>query len=148
MKNLMQRAEYSFRPSVCHCCGAAVALTEKRTINPSASKSAKIYLCVNSVCNAYVGCKPGTDVAIGSLATQATRLARNKAQASMRALVDSKLLGTERDSYEWMFQIMSLPHNRHGISWLRNNECKKLVDEINFFMSQARMELGAESYPG
>lgn len=139
-KTLMKKAEYSFHPTICHCCGSAVTLTPKTEIKPSARKGEMVYLCNSGDCGAYVGCRSGRNTAIGSLAKYETRLARGKAFAAMKELMQSKSLGGEREVYAWMRNILNLPHGRHGISWLRENECNKLVQEIEFHLSTKRQE--------
>ncbi len=138
-KTKQEQAEYSFHPKICHLCGSSVELVSKKDIHPSSSSKEKVYRCSSHSCDAYVGCRNGTSVAIGSLASPETRIARREAHAAMAALINSGRM-SKAEAYEWMQHLLGLPYNRRGIAWLRQHECRTLAAEIRSLLDNSRAE--------
>lgn len=133
-------AEHSFHPAVCHYCGSPVSLIEKSEVSNSAKAGEQVYCCDG--CHAYVGCRPGTKRAVGSLANEATRKARGDAHKAIRDLIAAKRLGDEKQVYLWLRNAMNLPPHRSGISWLRADECQKMIREIEAVLLASRIDAG------
>lgn len=124
------------RPKVCHC-GGGVELAVMR--HPSASAPRSMYRCKNEMCGALVSCKPGTDIAAGSLADHATRAARRELHWQITKIVDAGRM-TKADCYDWMMSELKLPYSRRGIGWLDAAECKTMIAAIEKMQSRVFLE--------
>jgi hypothetical protein len=134
-----QQSEYSFHPQLCHICGCDVELISKKKIHPAGPENEFVYRCTSTGCDSYVGCRPGSRVAAGSLATPRTRMARREAHGAMAELIKSHRMD-KAQAYEWMQHLLNLPYNRRGIAWLRAGECHTLVVEINAQLNNTRAD--------
>ena len=138
-KSKQQSAMYSFHPSICHICGAAVELVSKKLLLESAPAKAKVYRCTNQACDSYVGCRGHSNVAVGSLANPQTRLARREAHGALAELIKSGRM-TSSEAYQWMQHLLSLPYSRRGIAWLSADECSVLITEVRAILNNSRAE--------
>lgn len=105
----------SKRPVLCLECGASAALVSGADIYPHRPDlhHKPFWRCG---CGAYVGCHPGTRVALGTPCGPATRAARNAAHAAFDPLWRRKI---ERDgmqkheargaAYKWLAEQLSIP---------------------------------------
>lgn len=70
-------------PERCPCCGGAVELVSNEVFYKRVLGWPLTYRCMD--CDARVGCHPGTDLPLGTLADEVTRRARRAAHVARRA---------------------------------------------------------------
>ena len=82
-------------------------------------------------CWAYVGCHPGTEVPLGTLADAATRKARSRAHAAFDPLWKSGAFGLSRaQAYAWLREVMGLTKETGHIAMMDAEQCDRLGREV------------------
>lgn len=96
-------------PRICpHCC-CAVSLVDNRAIYGQPQGSWPwVYLCSNRTCAAFVEVHPGTDFAVGGLATAVVRVARKRVKDLFNPLWQTGRL-SRSDAYRELAHEMSIP---------------------------------------
>ena len=112
-------------PTVCNCCGGAVALVDNGTIYGRPFGYPWAYQC--KVCGAHVGLHPNTDIPLATLADGPTRAARSHAHACFDPLWKGKDLSARTRAYAWLAREMRLPLERCHISMMDAEQCKKVA---------------------
>lgn len=92
-----------------------------------------IWVCVP--CQAWVGCHPGTEKALGGLANAELRMAKQEAHAAFDPLWRRKIVKLKcsksqarRAGYRWLSEQMSIPYERTHIGYMSLEECKRVVE--------------------
>lgn len=80
-------------------------------------------------CDARVGVHPGTTRALGTLANQATRRARNAAHAVFDPLWKSGQI-KRRAAYAKLASLLGLPVEETHISFFGPEQCERVVDAL------------------
>lgn len=93
------------------------------------------YACC--ACGARVGCHPGTDIPLGTLADKATMQARRAAHAAFDPLWQNKGAGARKRAYQALSKAMG-KHAAH-ISWMDADECLTVVSLVNAGRIQTRI---------
>jgi len=109
-------------PTTCPNCGAEVKLVKNSEIynGREFGKWPYAYLCVDREnCNSYVGLHPGTDIPLGVLADDATRLARRKAKEYFQPLWRGKRtrFRERTEAYQWLADELGIPFEECHFGW-------------------------------
>lgn len=120
------------KPAQCDICGQRTKLcTNVEIYGRPVGEWEWIVLCTNPRCGAYVSTKPGTDKAIGQMATQATKRARIQAHETFDALWSNK---KQRSlAYAWLAEKMNLPLNRCHIAQFDYQQCQIVIQLVQQF---------------
>ncbi len=86
------------------------------------------YLC--APCDAYVGCHPGSNKALGVPANKELRRLRNAAHASFDPLWKSKRM-TRSNAYKWLASSLSIPVEECHIGRFGPDLCLRTVEVIH-----------------
>lgn len=110
-------------PEICPCCGGAVELVSNEVFYKRVLGWPLTYRCMD--CDARVGCHPGTDLPLGTLADEVTRRARRAAHAAFDPLWQRKGKKARSRAYQALANALGLPQAH--ISWMDAQECAKVV---------------------
>lgn len=114
-------------PISCHMCGAPVELVDKAKFYGGRSFGWPIaYECTS--CKARVGCHPGTDIPLGSLADRQTTAARSALHAVFDPIWQGKGRDARRRAYASLAQALGL--DSAHISWLNAAQCLEAIRVI------------------
>ncbi len=115
---------------LCPYCLAGAELVEGTEIYGHDYPDRKFWLCRK--CRSYVGCHPGTDVPLGSLANEELRRWRRQAHLSLDPLwkgkPDEKNL--RREVYEKVAELLGLKVADAHIAKFDVEKCKKVVSLV------------------
>lgn len=114
-------------PAICRFCEGDVALVNNAHFYGGRSYGWPLTYACHS-CSARVGCHPGTDIPLGTLADKATMQARKAAHAAFDPLWRGKAPGTRRRAYKALAAAMGRP-NAH-ISWMDATECLRVLQLV------------------
>src|SRR5574338_742435 len=111
-------------PGICRYCKGEVKLVNNAEFYKGREYGWPLaYYC--SSCGARVGCHPGTDIPLGSLADAPTMKARREAHEAFDRLWQGKAPWHRAQAYKALARAM---HRRHAhISWMDEKECKRVV---------------------
>ena len=112
-------------PTTCRFCKGTVELVNNSLFYGREYGWPLAYAC--SSCGARVGCHPGTNIPLGTLADKATMRARNAAHAAFDPLWKGKGKGMRSKAYRALSKALGKPGH---ISWLDAHECMKVVELI------------------
>lgn len=91
-------------------------------------------------CQAWVGCHPGTENALGGLANAELRVAKQAAHAAFDPLWKRKMVrdgctqGVARKAgYLWLSGQLGLPPKKTHIGYMNLEECRKVVEVCTNF---------------
>lgn len=113
-------------PTHCRLCGKPVALVNNATFYGGREYGWPLaYAC--SGCGARVGCHPGTDVPLGTLADKETMLARRMAHAAFDPLWKGKGPGSRSKAYKALSRALGVSAH---ISWLDAADCRRVVELV------------------
>lgn len=86
-------------------------------------------------CQAWVGCHPHTERALGGLANAELRAAKQAAHAAFDPLWQRKMEREQcskgvarRAGYRWLSQQLGIPFERTHIGYMSLDECRKVVE--------------------
>jgi len=114
-------------PTNCRfCCGTIQLVNNSQFYGGREYGWPFAYACCN--CGARVGCHPGTDVPLGTLADQATMNARRAAHAAFDPLWKNKGKGMRTKAYRALSKAMG--REKAHISWMDVDECRQVVAAI------------------
>ena len=114
-------------PTICHLCGGTVRLVDKAKFYGGRSFGWPLaYVCCS--CSARVGCHPGTDIPLGSLADRQTTAARSAAHAAFDPIWQGKGKDARRRAYGSLAKALGL-ESAH-ISWLNSGQCADAIRAI------------------
>ena len=112
---------------LCPYCGSAARIRKAEAIYGS-GPSGCVYVCSNyPVCDAYVGCHPGTQKPLGTLANAKLRLLRRNAHNVFDRWWKSGRM-TRTEAYRELSQLMDLDTERTHIAMMDAEECKRLLE--------------------
>lgn len=111
-------------PIDCRFCGGSVALVSNAMFYGGREFGWPLAYACGS-CGARVGCHPGTDIPLGTLADRATMNARRAAHAAFDPLWQNKGKCSRRKAYEALSKAMGKP-SAH-ISWMDAAECLAVI---------------------
>jgi len=115
-------------PSHCRFCGAIVELVNNSKFYGGRELGWPFaYACC--ACGARVGCHPGTDIPLGTLADKATMRARRAAHAAFDPLWQNKGAGARKRAYQALSRAMG--RNAAHISWMDAEDCLTVVALVN-----------------
>ncbi|ADV02232.1 zinc-finger-containing protein [Alicycliphilus denitrificans] len=110
-------------PERCHYCGRAVELVSNEVIYGRVFGWPLTYRCKG--CRARVGCHPGTDLPLGTLADDATMRARRAAHDAFDPLWQGK--GGKARSRAYQALAKAMGQTKAHISWMDAPACAKVV---------------------
>lgn len=115
-----------YLPAPCECpyCASPVELVSNAVIYGKPYGWPLTYRCVK--CWARVGCHPGTDIPLGTLADAATQKARMAAHDAFDPLWKSKGPGARGRAYRLLAKSLGLPVAH--ISWFDAPTCWRVVE--------------------
>lgn len=87
-------------------------------------------------CNALVGCHPGTDHPLGSLANTDLRKLRIQAHAAFDQLWNANFprFSSRRKAYSWLGNRMGLKEGKCHIAMFDDDQCKKAIFSVEEFL--------------
>ncbi len=111
-------------PTECPFCGGGVSLASNARFYGGREFGWPLtYVCCQ--CEARVGCHPGTDIALGTLADKPTMIARKAAHKAFDPLWKGKAPGMRRKAYVALAK--ALGKSEAHISWMDQRECALVV---------------------
>lgn len=114
-------------PTICRFCGGGVSLVNNAQFYGGREYGWPLaYACCQ--CGARVGCHPGTDIPLGTLADKATMRARRAAHDAFDPLWRDQGKGMRKKAYEALSKAMGRP-NAH-ISWMDTAECCMVIELV------------------
>lgn len=118
---------------ICPYCGKWSVLVTGETIYPHRPDlhNRRFYLC--APCNAYVGCHPGTDKALGTLADAALRVARSRAHSAFDPLwrnAPGNRGKARRESYKQLAAMMGIEYKDCHIAQFDIEQCRRVVELV------------------
>ncbi len=113
-------------PTTCRFCNGTVELVNNSIFYGREYGWPLAYAC--SCCGARVGCHPGTDIPLGTLADKATMTARKAAHAAFDPLWKGKGPGARSRAYKALSKALGT--DAAHISWMDATDCLKIVDLI------------------
>lgn len=118
----------------CDYCGRPATLTTGRELyGQSGSRGRRLYWRCDP-CDAHVGCHPGSDGPLGSLAKKAVREARIRAHNAFELLIECGL--TRRDAYTWLRNQMGLDERACHIGRFDVERCRRVVNICSAYKSR------------
>lgn len=95
-------------------------------------------------CQAWVGCHPGTEKALGGLANAELRAAKMEAHAAFDPLWKRKIARencsksqARRAGYRWLSEQLGIPYEKTHIGYMNLDECRKVVEVCTNFRKAA-----------
>ncbi|HYW76711.1 MAG TPA: zinc-finger-containing protein [Gammaproteobacteria bacterium] len=114
-------------PERCDVCGGRVVLADTGQVyGPAYAGKGQGYLCMSLACRAYVGCHPGTDVPLGTMADRETRQARRRAHAAFDPLW-RRTPGMRRRAYAWLADQLGLAREECHIGLFDKDTCERVI---------------------
>lgn len=115
-------------PTTCRFCHGPVNLINNAQVYGGREYGWPFtYSCCK--CHARVGCHPGTDIPLGTLADRETMKARRAAHAAFDPLWQNVGKGMRKKAYEALSKAMGKPAAH--ISWMDAAECQTVVALVN-----------------
>lgn len=111
-------------PESCRFCGGDVALVNNSSFYNGREYGWPLAYCCGK-CGARVGCHPGTDIPLGTLADTDTMKARRAAHAEFDRLWAGKTAWHRKQAYQALSRALGV-RSAH-ISWLDAAQCKRVV---------------------
>lgn len=113
-------------PRTCRFCGGSIQLVSNREIYGRTFGWPLTYAC--ECCDARVGCHPGTDVPLGTLANDAIRTARAAAHAAFDQIWKrSTAPKARRRAYSALARALGQSTEHTHISWMDERECEAVI---------------------
>jgi hypothetical protein len=119
------RPRQSDREVVCNYCGKPAELHGGLAVYPDRKdlEDRQFWVCWS--CNAWVGCKSGTDEPFGELADEALRAARTSAHKAFDPIWEQGLM-TKTDAYAWLSQALGIPRHECHIGLMKLEDCVRV----------------------
>ena len=119
-------------PTTCRYCGHTVELVNNASFYGGRSYGWPLaYACL--CCGARVGCHPGTNIPLGTLADKPTMKARAAAHAAFDPLWKGQGKGMRRKAYQALSKALGKPAH---ISWMDQEDCCRVVELVTAGMIQ------------
>ena len=112
-------------PETCHLCASRVELVDNAQFYGGTSFGWPLAYCCSG-CGARVGCHPGTDIPLGTLADAATVKARREAHAAFNALWEGKTPWHRSQAYRALSKAMGV--REAHIGWFDQRQCARVVE--------------------
>jgi hypothetical protein len=110
-------------PSTCHYCGGDVALVNNSSIyGRECGKWPFTYIC--TLCAAYVGLHPSTDIPLGTLASPALRRQRNTSKDLFHQVM-KRCEFSRPLAYQWLAKAMGIPVSTCHFGWFDMARCEQ-----------------------
>lgn len=116
-----------------YCLNPAVLLRLGDTGYPYSWDYGPTWTCID--CQAWVGCHPGTENALGCLANAELRAAKQAAHAAFDPLWKKKMVKDEcsksfarKSGYRWLSKEMGIPWKNTHIGEFTVEQCLQVVD--------------------
>lgn len=119
----------SDRQVVCDYCGRHAELHGGLAVYPDRKDLEDRQFWVCWPCNAWVGCKKGTDEPYGELADEELREARISAHKAFDPIWQNELM-TKDAAYSWLAEVLGLPREDCQIGLLTLECCRKVRDAV------------------
>lgn len=128
------------REPVCEYCGKLSEKVTGRDVYPLRSdlRSLVFYMC--KPCNAYIGCHPGTDIPLGTLANANLRKMRSAAHAKFDPIWKDRFIKRKK-AYALLATYLGIHVDDCHIGMFDADTCKKVISFSHAYMAgQIRME--------
>ena len=123
-KDVRRVKDYLPAPTVCRYCSGAVRLVSNALFYGGREYGWPLaYHCAS--CGARVGCHPGTDIPLGTIADTATMKARREAHDAFDPLWKDKGKGVRSKAYRALSKTLGI--EAAHISWLDASQCREVV---------------------
>jgi len=119
-------------PVTCPHCGAAVKIVCNSEIynGQQYGEWPWAYKCDGSLCDAYVGMHPFTNIPLGTLATRPIREARKRAKAAFNPLWKSGDM-SRNEAYAWLAEQLGIANTDEcHIGWFDVSMCIRVVKVV------------------
>ncbi len=117
---------------ICPYCGKTAVLTNGREIYPMRRELHRkpIWKCPTPICEAYVGCHPGTEIPLGRLANPKLRRAKMAAHRVFDPIWrgDNTQPGDRRKAYRWLAEQLGIDPNECHIGMFDEATCWRVVE--------------------
>lgn len=110
------------KPTICRYCGGKIIRTTTKALYPKGNEP--IYLC--TMCNAYVGCYPGTTQPMGKVANTVLRLKRQETHRVFDQFWQERGW-TRSTAYRWLARELHIPEKKAHIARMEMDECEKVI---------------------
>lgn len=114
------------RPRCLHCDGLAEKITDT-SVRGHRRGARVIWLC--RVCDAWVGCRRGTDKPLGLPANAEVRAARRLAHSHFDQLWKSGEM-TRTEAYKWLSSIMGVRYQQAHIALFDADQCRRVIEMV------------------
>ena len=113
-------------PVICPYCDRVAELVKGDRIYPYRRDlhEKHFYLC--SVCDAYVGCHPGTSEPLGRLANELLRALKIHAHCAFDKLWRTSTM-TRTQAYRWLAEQLDIPDSKCHIGMFDGEQCRRAI---------------------
>lgn len=122
-------ARPSDRQVVCEYCGRHADLHGGLDVYPDRKDLEDRQFWVCWPCDAWVGCKRGSDEPFGELANEELRAARIAAHKAFDPVWQNELM-TKREAYEWLSAVLQVPRQECQIGLLSLDHCLQVREAV------------------
>ena len=127
-------------PQVCPFCSSTVSLVDSAKVYRRSYGF--IYLCDRYPrCDARVGCHPGSDKPLGTLADRELRQWRSLAHRHFDPLWKSGIFTSRNAAYKWLAKAMGLPPAKTHVAMFDKRQCQKAIAIVSQFKQIAKSPL-------
>lgn len=124
-------------PQVCPFCSSSVSLVDSAKVYRRSYGF--IYLCDRyPYCDARVGCHPGSDKPLGTLADRELRQWRSLAHRHFDPLWKSRIFTSRNAAYKWLAKAMKLPPALTHVAMFDIRQCQKAIAVVRQFRQIAK----------
>ncbi|MCH8247056.1 MAG: hypothetical protein IH951_11690 [Bacteroidetes bacterium] len=117
---------------VCPACGAFARLTIGTEVYGDKWAHVKVWVCRNfPECRTYVGCHPGTDTPLGTLADRKLRTWRKQAHSVFDHVWRSRKM-TRKQAYYLLRKRLEIPKEEAHIAMMDVAGCQRVIDAFKF----------------
>ena len=111
----------------CPVCGKKAELVKGDKVYPHRSdlRKKKFYACLEH--DAFVGCHPDTNIAMGYLATASLRKLRSQVHRLYDPLWREKYFKSRSKAYSWFAKKMQLPASITHVAMFDESQCRKAL---------------------
>jgi zinc-finger-containing domain len=119
----------SDRTVICNYCGRHADLYGGLDVYPDRKDLADRQFWVCWSCDAWVGCKTGSDEPFGELADEALRAARIAAHKAFDPIWEQGLM-TKREAYDWLAQALAMSREDCKIGLMTLEDCSRVGQAV------------------
>lgn len=116
----------------CPYCGGRAALLTGADVFPHLPKlrEKKIYVC--RPCDARVGCHPGTETPLGTLANRPLRQLRSRVHALFDPMWTKarKKHRARQEAYTWLAERLGIPVDDCHVGQFTEGQCRQALDVL------------------